>query len=53
MLNCQFKNENDPEVDIVAKSLANIHLFGIDDPTVDLVEHIHQDECMENHCVES
>ena len=53
MLNYKFKNKNDPEVNIVAKSLTDIHLFGINDSRIDLVEDIHQNKCMENHRVKS
>jgi len=53
MLNYEFKNENDPEIDVVPKSLADIHLFGINDPRVDLVEHVHQNKCVENHRIKS
>lgn len=41
MLDYQFENHDDPEVDVVAKSLAHVHLFRINHSRINLVEQGH------------
>jgi hypothetical protein len=52
-LNNHFKNNNDPEVKVVAKSLAYVNLFCIDHSRINLIEHVHKHKSMEYHGVQS